>query len=169
MDAPAMFGMTVLGWAPSDMMVPSLVGLGAALLAVVGLHFLSRSRSGQGSEQAPKAAAPEHDPFVQGSATEQRKSHRRGGNPVGVLLRTPGTGLEPRRALVLNRSSGGLRLEVEEMAAVESVLEVRPADAPPVTPWVEVKVKDCRRTSDGWQLGCEFVRTPPWALLLMFG
>src|SRR5690242_4462946 len=119
MDAPATFGLTVLGWAPSDIMVPSLVGLGAALLAVVGLHFFSRSRSGQPADQAPKAPAPEHDPFVQGSATEQRKSHRRGGNPVGVFIRAPGTGLEPKRALVLNRSTGGLRVEVEEMAAVE--------------------------------------------------
>jgi hypothetical protein len=106
---------------------------------------------------------------VQGSASEQRKAYRRSGNPVAVFIRTPGTGMEPKRASVLNRSTGGLCLDIEQPVQEETLLEVRPANAPPITPWVEIKVKDCRRTVDGWQLGCQFVRTPPWALLLMFG
>jgi hypothetical protein len=168
MDAPAIFGFTVLGWAPSDFLLPSLVGLGAALLAIAGLHFFSRGRSAQ-APPSPSGPQPEFDPFVQGSATEQRKAYRRAGNPIEVLLRTPGTGQEPKRGWVVNRSTGGLRLDVDQLVEEESVLEVRPSNAPPITPWVEVKVKDCRRTTDGWHLGCQFVRTPPWALLLMFG
>jgi hypothetical protein len=49
------------------------------------------------------------------------------------------------------------------------VLEVRAVNAPAVTPWTEVEVRSCRRTQDGWEAGYKFVRTPPWAILLMFG
>jgi hypothetical protein len=165
-----MVGIAPLAWLTPEIMVTSAVGLGAAVAAVIATLFFTRTRP-QPAPPPPPAPQkdPEYDPFMQGSASEQRKAYRRGGNPVQVLIRRPESALEPVRGLVLNRSTGGLCLSVEGMVAEGTILEVRPGNAPPITPWVEVEVRTCRRTQDGWEVGCQFVRTPPWALLLMFG
>ena len=44
-----------------------------------------------------------------------------------------------------------------------------PAHAPPMTPWTEVEVRSCRQKKDGYEVGCQFVKTPPWSILLLFG
>ena len=165
-----MFAGIPLEWAEPRILLPTAIGLGAGFLAIVTIHFLTRSRP-QPHQEAPKERPkdPDYDPFVQGSASEHRKAYRRTGNPVEVWVRNPATGLAPVRGHVLNRSTGGLCLGLEAMIAEGIVLEVRPANAPPITPWVEVEVRSCRHTNDGWEAGCQFVRTPPWALLLMFG
>jgi hypothetical protein len=62
-----------------------------------------------------------------------------------------------------------LGLFVEGPIEVGKHLNVRPINAPPITPWVEVIVKSCREANRGYEVGCQFVRTPPWAILLMFG
>ena len=163
-----MVGTVPLAWFTQEMMVTSVVGLGAAVVAVVATLFFTRTRPQPAPAPEPKKD-PEYDPFTQGSASEQRKAYRRGGNPVQVLIRRPGGTREPERGLVLNRSTGGLCLFVDGLLAEGTALEVRPANAPPITPWVEIEVRTCRRTQDGWEAGCQFVRTPPWAMLLMFG
>ena len=38
-----------------------------------------------------------------------------------------------------------------------------------MTPWVDVEVRMCRALKDGYELGCQFVKTPNWSILLMFG
>jgi hypothetical protein len=35
---------------------------------------------------------------------------------------------------------------------------------------VQVEVRNCRKiNSDEYELGCRFLRTPPWSVLLLFG
>jgi hypothetical protein len=109
------------------------------------------------------------DPFVHGSATENRKSLRRSGNPVEVLIVNPANRTDPFKGYVVDRCVGGLGLLVEKTFEAEQRLSVRPTNAPPMTPWVELIVKSCRQSDPGYELGCQFVRTPPWAVLLMFG
>jgi hypothetical protein len=34
---------------------------------------------------------------------------------------------------------------------------------------VQLEVKNCRLVGSEYELGCQFVRTPPWSVLLLFG
>ncbi|MCI0455652.1 MAG: PilZ domain-containing protein [Gemmataceae bacterium] len=158
-----------VSWLPQETVFPALIGIGAGLVAVLAVHFLIRG--GQPVEPPPpEQPQGDHDPFVQGSASEQRSSHRRTGNPVEILIRQPDSRSKPVRGWVLDRSLHGLGLAMaEQRFGPGSVLEVRPANAPAVAPWVEVEVQNSRQRDGQWHLGCKFVRTPPWALLLMFG
>ena len=48
-------------------------------------------------------------------------------------------------------------------------MQVRAANAPETTPWVSVIVRSCRNAGQHFEVGCEFDRTPPWNVLLLFG
>jgi hypothetical protein len=144
-------------------------GIVAGLGVVGALHYLIRERP----PLVPPSKGPKKqdvlDPFEQGLATEQRKSLRRDGNPVEVLIVNPANDATPAKGFVLDRCVGGLGLFAEGPAEVEKPLSVRPTHAPSITPWVEVIVKSCRQSDGGYEIGCQFVRTPPWSILLMFG
>ena len=49
------------------------------------------------------------------------------------------------------------------------IVSVRTTDADPSTPWILVEVKRCSGRDGRWELGCQFVRTPPYSQLLLFG
>lgn len=70
---------------------------------------------------------------------------------------------------VVDRSMGGLRLEVERVIEPGSVLRVRNSFASATTPWVEVKVQSVQELDDCKYLGCAFVRSPTWEVLMQFG
>jgi hypothetical protein len=151
------------------LILPVAAGVVAGLGAVGAFHFLTRPRTRVlALRQRPQAPAP--DPFVHGSASEQRKSLRRQGNPVEVLITDPlSTTASPWTGYVVDRSVGGLCLLVEDPIPTNATLSVRPTNAPDMTPWVEVVVKACREVNPGHEVGCQFVKTPPWSVLLMFG
>lgn len=71
--------------------------------------------------------------------------------------------------MVVDRSVGGLCLNVSRLIEVGAVLSVKPSDATPMVPWTEIEVRSCRQEGEGWQIGCRFVRTPPWSVLMHFG
>ncbi|HYT89813.1 MAG TPA: PilZ domain-containing protein, partial [Gemmataceae bacterium] len=133
------------------------------------LHAFAQPKTVARPAPSQQPLSQTYDPFVHGSATEQRAAHRRTGNPVEVLIRRPGSEGSQLRGYVLDRSTGGLCLRVEVVLEAGALLHVRPVNAPPITPWIEIEVKNTYQTDEGWQLGCQFVRTPPWAMLLMFG
>ena len=107
--------------------------------------------------------------FVHGSPTDQRRAYRRAGNPVEVYYATPENKETPRIGWVYDRSVGGLGLVTAEEFPDDTELAVRPTNAPEIVPWVDVLVRSCRETPEGFELGCKFVKTPPWSILLMFG
>lgn len=74
----------------------------------------------------------------------------------------------PVSAWVSDCSLGGLCLSVKEETPVGTVLSVRPASAPPAVSWIQIEVKSQRRFESIWELGCQFVRTPSYSVLLMF-
>jgi hypothetical protein len=145
--------------------IPAAGMLAALLSLVVGRLIFSRSRS-RGEAAADK---PTHDPFDQGSVTERRGSARRKGNVVEVLVTGSDTEEEPARGWVVDRSMGGLCLTLNEEVAPGTVLNLKPRNGPPATPWVEVEVRSCKKDRSGYEVGCQFIRTPPWAVLLLFG
>lgn len=116
--------------------------------------------------QAPPAA--EVDPFRSGGGGEKRGSLRRQGTVVRVAVADADFN-EMEHAWVVDRSVGGLGLALSKPLAPGTALCVRPLAAADVAGWVEVTVRNCSPQGERWKVGCQFVRTPPWSILLLFG
>jgi len=145
-----------------------LAGAGmVAVLVLVGRHFINRSQ--EGNKKGQKSSDP--DPFTQGSARERRGAPRRRGNPVPILVSDADNAVTPVRGWVMDRSGGGLGLELEEEGEVDigTVLSVRPLDAPDTVPWVKIEVRNRQLCGSTWRLGCMFVRPPAWDVMMRFG
>lgn len=84
-------------------------------------------------------------------------------------MSNPSSPDQPLEGLVLNRSKGGLQLSVDQAVPVGTVLGVRASAAADNLPWVQIRVKRCRQHGETWTLGCQFVETLPWSVLLLFG
>ena len=151
----------------SEYWLPLLAGLG------IGLVFLVVARTVSGGPPRlppPPIKHAEYDPFAQGSPTEHRKSFRRTGNPIDVQYALPDAKKQPRLGWVFDRSVGGLGLVTAEAYSEGTVLAVRPSNGGDVAPWIEIEVRSCRPdSSGGFELGCQFLKTPPWSVLLLFG
>jgi hypothetical protein len=147
-----------------------LLGLGLGVLALVGGRLVfAAAPPAPPPPAAPETEEPVHDPFLMGSLSEKRQAARRKGGTVEVLVSDEKANGQPLQGHVVDRSLGGVCLRSKHRASVGEVLTLRPVDAPPGTPWVEVKVCTCRQESDSWLLGCQYVRVPPTSLRMLFG
>jgi hypothetical protein len=150
-------------WQP---LVIPLVGLSSVGLTLMMGRLLFRMRRSQTPSTESQSKV---DPFESGSAAERRSSPRRAGREIKVLVSDSQALAEPEPGFVVNRSLGGLRLSLAREVPEHSILSVRPADAQFDCPWLQVQVKHSVQMKDGnWEVGCEFVKTPPWAVLLQF-
>jgi hypothetical protein len=150
-----------------------VIGLGiAGLTFALGFAVLARRRPQLPTTLPPgvhEAAPAPPDPFVTGSRSERRASLRREGTMVAIQV-TDGDGQgPPAPGWVSDRSVGGLCLRLEAAVQPGTLLSVRPRDATAMVPWTQMEVKSCRQEGDAWEIGCRFVRTPPWSILLLFG
>jgi hypothetical protein len=69
---------------------------------------------------------------------------------------------------ITDRSAGGVCLSVSRLEVEEgTLLQVQPASAGTDLPWVEVRVKHCRRKPNRVELGCEFVQRHGWERTLL--
>jgi hypothetical protein len=103
------------------------------------------------------------------SAADRRNSVRRDGAPVEVVVTSPAFKAGANNGYVLDRSTGGMKLALAAGMAPGGTLQVRAKHAPDSTPWVTVVVRSCRPNGDYYEIGCEFEKTPPWNVLLLFG
>jgi PilZ domain len=146
-------------------------GLACAGLALMMARIVSGRR--KPTPPAPPPPAKETNPqqkrFDPPSHRERRAYVRRGDKPTRVLISDANATAEPFPGLVCNRSMGGLRLTVPRELEENTILSVRAGDAGPDSPWIQVEVKWCHAKGDSWDLGCQFVRTPPYSQLLLFG
>jgi hypothetical protein len=147
--------------------VLGLAGLG--VLAFVGGRRIFGSAPPPPPPEPQEAPVPERDPFLVGSASEKRQAARRKGGVIEVLLSDEGAKADPWKAVVVDRSLGGVCVGGTRRVEPGTVLTLRPLAAPPGTPWLEVRVRSCRQDAEGWVLGCQFVRIPPTSLRLLFG
>jgi hypothetical protein len=102
------------------------------------------------------------------AAADRRAAVRRSGNVVEVSL-WDGSNTPQIRGLIQDRSTGGLRLLVDEPIEPGAVLKVRPRLAPITTPWTTVIIRDCQFDGGMWELRVQFQQTPPYNVLLLFG
>src|SRR5262245_13523250 len=100
--------------------------------------------------------------------TQERREAPRTRRQVRVQITDADAKDPPVIAWVTDCSLGGLCLSVKEQTNPGTVLSVRPASAPPGVPWVQVRVKSQRSFEGNWELGCQFVRTPSYSVVLMF-
>jgi hypothetical protein len=103
------------------------------------------------------------------SYADRREAIRRDGKPVRVLVASQMFKDQVKNGYVLDRSTGGLRVALTAAVVPGSTLQVRAENAPDTTPWVTVIVRNCRSAGQHYELGCEFEKTPPWNVLLLFG
>jgi PilZ domain len=154
-----------------NMIVPVTAGSVVGISVVGFIHYLTRQRrvAQQQAAATVKEEEKKQDPFEHGSAAESRKSFRRIGNPVEVQIVDREKEGPPFTGYVINRSVGGVCIQIEKPLQPQNNLTIRPTNAPHIAPWVEVVVKNCRQGEIGYEIGCQFIKTPPWPILMMFG
>jgi hypothetical protein len=103
------------------------------------------------------------------SYADRRGSVRREGQPVRVILAASTFRNGVADGYVIDRSTGGLKIAAQVAVAPGSTLQVRAVDAPDTIGFVTVIVRSCRKTDEHYEFGCEFEKTPPWNVLLLFG
>jgi hypothetical protein len=119
-----------------------------------------------GPEDALKDSDWQLDPRAY---SDRREKVRREGKPVRILIASPLFKNQVEPGYVLDRSTGGLRVAMLSAMAPGSTVQVRAENAPDTTPWVTLIVRNCRHAGQHYELGCEFDKTPPWNVLLLFG
>jgi hypothetical protein len=98
--------------------------------------------------------------------TDRRLHPRRWGNPVEVVLAGCGSNT---RAVIVNRSEGGVALLLDQPAAPGTTFNIHPAEAPDSVPWVPVEVRHCRSAGKNWFVGCRFAEEVSWETMVWFG
>ena len=152
-----------------------LIGLAAAgVTFLVGWAVFHGRKARVAGPRPKRAGGPEpasgtSDPFVFGSTSERRVAARREGNTVEVVITAPDDNGESIQGWVVDRSVGGLGLRTDVSVPVGAVFNVRPRSSSSAVPWTQLQVKSCRQEGTTWEVGCQFVRTPPWSVLLLFG
>ena len=147
-----------------------LAPLAVGSVVSLGTLWAVRRRRGPKADRAvpPPRTSIDWDEHEE-SFANRRASVRRDGVPVQVVLTSPTLRTGQNDGYVLDRSTGGLRVAVTAAIPAGTVLQVRAGNAPDTVPWVTILVRSCRNAGPHYELGCEFERTPPWNILLLFG
>jgi hypothetical protein len=100
----------------------------------------------------------------------RRLSPRRAGRHVDVQVTDADQVESPIPGWVIDRSAGGLAVGFPHPIDAGVILSIRPLEAQSMVPWVQVEVRQSTEMPDGnWRLGCKFVRTPPYSVMMLFG
>jgi hypothetical protein len=154
-----------------QLLVSLVVGLTVACVILGIALFLGRrrDRSRQSPFHAGLITRSSDWELPQKSYGNRRGSTRREGSPVKVTLSSPVFKNGVASGYVIDRSTGGLRIALQLGYATGGTLLVRAVNAPDTIPWVTVIVRSCQPNGKHYELGCEFDKTPPWNVLLLFG
>lgn len=118
--------------------------------------------------QAAAEALPTEPQQTAEEASDRRASPRRK-KLLRILVTNAMSTEEPFPGWIVDRSIGGLCLSVDHEIEQGTILRVRRPNAPANVPWVDIRVQSIRRQDDTFDLGCEFLRTPTWEILIQFG
>jgi hypothetical protein len=159
--------------------LPVTVGGAVAFLVLTWL-FVSQARRRRVID--PAKLVPASAPVPAGSAehalawappeqsyADRRGSVRREGAPVKVMVSSSSLRNGVNEGYVVDRSTGGLRIVLQNAVPPGSTLQVRAENAPDTVGFVTLIVRSCRKEPDHFIVGTEFEKTPPWNVLLLFG
>jgi hypothetical protein len=99
---------------------------------------------------------------------DRRSSVRKWGNPVEVQIQPPNSVIL-LRGVVINRSTGGLAILVDDAYPTGAALMVRAVLAPAGVDWINVQVKNCRAAGKNWVIGCSYPAPPSWNAVVWLG
>lgn len=119
-------------------------------------------------ERAPSLDLTAGQPALPGGQ-DRRANIRRQGNQVSVLLSDIRAQSKPHDGIVIDRSTGGLKIACMSELPAGTVLSIRTANAPDDIPWVQIQVRSCVTQDGYYDLGCRFLEQPSWNVLLLFG
>jgi hypothetical protein len=168
--------------------LPVAIGGGVGLVVLILLYIQHRPRPKSTAEQLAEVAAAAASSSTTVSApnpvteekvlnwappeqsyADRRGAIRREGSPVHVTIASSTFRSGFGDGVILDRSTGGLRIIVAAAIAPGTTMQVRAAGAPDTVGFVTVIVRSCRKNGDFFEVGCEFEKTPPWNVLLLFG
>ena len=168
----------VYTWVAGNLPIAVGGGVAAIVLTVLFVTNFTRPRRGLDVEKlvavGSGGSALQEEKALNWAPPEQlyadrRDAVRREGTPVRVILASPTFRNGVNDGFVLDRSTGGLRIASSIAMAPGSTLQVRAINAPDTIGFVTVIVRSSRKNTDYFELGCEFEKTPPWNVLLLFG
>jgi hypothetical protein len=171
-------GATVGGDLSAWVEITLILGLSVVALSVVKTLLLgdnqasSRSRPRQRFVHKRDLFDPirhTEEPAPSRRPGDKRRSLRRHGHLVTVLISDARKPKKPLRGLVLDRSRGGLYLSVPRRIDEGSELTVCTPDFPDHVAPVRLLVRHCKQKGREWRIGCQFVDELPWSVLLLFG
>lgn len=154
--------------------LPIVVGGAVAVLVLTFLFLSNRRRRAPAVALDSAPAAPNEEKALNWAPPEQsyadrRESVRRDGVPIRVVLSSSTFRNGVSDGIVVDRSTGGLKLVLKSAVAPGSLMQVRAANAPDTVGFVTIIIRSCRTEGDQFVVGCEFEKTPPWNVLLLFG
>jgi hypothetical protein len=148
--------------------IPIAIGVVAGVVTLLVGRLVILRMAGpidSGADSDPDESAIPLTP----TTLEMRNANRRGGNAVAVFIADPHKTEEPQRGWVVYRSAGGLCVALDNPVDSGATLRIRVCNAPVTVPWAEVEVKSCRKDGNQWEAGCQFVVTPSYNVLMLFG
>jgi hypothetical protein len=148
--------------------VPITIGVVAAATILLLGRLVMHHTAGQVKTNQKKDSKQTVIPLTP-KPVEMRGATRRGGNAVAVFIADPHKTDEPQRGWVVDRSAGGLCVALDKPVDAGDTLRIRVCNAPVTVPWAEVQVKSCRKDGNQWEAGCQFVVTPSFNVLMLFG
>jgi hypothetical protein len=152
--------------------IPAIGVLVSSLAFLVGRRWLvahPAPKADKAVEEAPVSLLTMTSTLAKPSRQDRRSAPRRkAGNRVEVYL-TKDQKETPVLGWVVDRSVGGLRLNVEGPLSEGAILNIRPRKAPQTAPWLAIEVRSCRPEGCAWEVGCRFLKPPQWNDLLLFG
>ena len=173
----------LLGWVVANAAI--LIGGAVAIVVLSIICYVTRQRrlseierlaaaadaaasSSSGPTASHEEKALQWDPPEQ-SYADRRGAVRREGTVVRVVLAAPTFRNGVGEGFVLDRSTGGLKINVATPLEPGTNVQVRAVNAPESIGFIGVVVRSCRKTGEFYEVGCEFEKTPPWNVLLLFG
>lgn len=108
------------------------------------------------------------DEGEEGEGGERRTSSRRKGNPIQLRITRLDNG-ELLEGWVVDRSTGGVRILLDQTIPIKTALSVRPVKAATNFPWIKAEVRSCKPERGGYSLGCMFLQKLTWGELQAFG
>jgi hypothetical protein len=176
----AEFAETAQLWAGENL--PFVVGGGVAIAVLTVVFFATRKQKPPEPKEPPPSSQihlGQANPLAaekeanwappEQAYGDRRGAVRREGQPVRVLIASPTFRNGVSDGYVLDRSTGGLKIAMPVAVAPGTSLQVRASHAPDTIGFVTVLVRNCRQNGEFYEVGCEFEKTPPWNVLLLFG